>query len=534
MANRLHIYASSSLVALMVAAAPAHARTEITPWIELDQTVTADLKPGDEVLTYSSIAAGIDVTVESGRTQAQLSYNYEYRYGWGDKLGNDDVHSGLARVAHELVPGKVNIEAGALATRARSDNRGDAPAFLVGNEDNITQVYSVYAGPTFRHEVGPVEMNAAYRLGYTKVEDNAYTPAPGEPRVDGYDDSVAHLAMASVGMSPGALPFGWSVSGAWEREDAGQLDQRFESMGVRGDVVVPITRTVALVGGVGYEDIEASERAALLDAGGNPVVDGNGRFVTDPTSPRLASYDFDGIYWDVGAEWKPSSRTQLGVHVGKRYGSMSYTGGFSWATDDRSSLSLTVYDTVETFGQQLTDGLARLPTSFNSASNNLAPQFNSCTFGGDGGRGGCISPAFQGVSSSVFRTRGVTGYYGTTRGRMTAGLGIGYSERLYKTPVIAGAFTLDGIKDKSYFGQGNLGYQLGAHTGLDTSIFASKSQSGIAGSPDVFSTGITSGLYHNFGRRLSARAALGLYSYEIDGEAQNVTASGQVGMRYSF
>ena len=32
------------------------------------------------------------------------------------------------------------------------------------------------------------------------------------------------------------------------------------------------------VGGVGYEDIEASQRSALLTAGGDPVVDGNGRF----------------------------------------------------------------------------------------------------------------------------------------------------------------------------------------------------------------------------------------------------------------
>jgi hypothetical protein len=534
MAKTAHHFAGLGLLAFGLVAQPAFARTEVTPYLELDQTVTAELRGGNDVLTYSSAIAGVDVSVDSGRTKAQLSYQYEHRFAWDDNVADDSVHTGLARVTHELVSNKLDIEAGALATRARSDNRGAAPSLLVGNVSNVSQVYSVYGGPTYHDKVGAVDVNAGYRAGYTKVEDKGYVATPGQPNVDGYDDSVSHLAMASVGMEAGQLPFGWSVSGAWEREDAGQLDQRFESRGVRGDVVVPVTPTVAVVGGVGYEDIKASERAPLFDGTGNPIVDGNGRFTTNSASPRLASYDFDGLYWDVGAEWKPSDRTSLGVHVGRRYGSMSYTGAFAWNMDQNSSLQIGVYDQVETFGQQLSDGLARLPTSFNTGRNNLAPQFGGCVFGSGGGSGGCLSSAFQGVSSSVYRTRGVSGMYNYSRNRLSLGAGLGYAIRDYKTPVIAGAFTLDGIRDKAFYGQANMGYALTRNSGLDSSGYVSLSKSGIAGAPDVLSAGATTGYFYNFGRNLSARASMGLYSFDVDGLDPELNASGQVGVRYSF
>jgi len=539
MTNGLHRFTGISILALAIAggaASPAFARTEITPYLEVDQTVTAQLKgnSNDDVLTYTSAVAGVDVTIEQGKTTAQINYQYEHRFGWGKKLADEDVHTGLARVSHE-VTNSLNIEAGALAARAKQDSRGDAPSLLVGNVDNVSQVYSFYAGPTYHNTMAGVDVDAAYRLGYNMVEANDYIPPAGQPRLDSYDDSLSHLAMASVGMRPGELPIGWKVSAAYEREDAGQLDQRFESKGVRGDVTVPVSPTVALVGGVGYEKVEASERAPLI-AGGAPVVDAKGRYVTDPNSPRLSSYDFDGLYWDVGAEWRPSERTQLGVHVGRRYGSWSYTGGLSWAIDNASSLQISVYDDVQTFGQQLSDGLARIPTSFGTSRNGLSPQFGGCVFGGEGSdsTGGCLPTAFQGVNSSVYRTRGMTAMYNRSLNRASLGLGIGYEERKYQTPNIAGAFTLDGISDKAYFAQANMGYQLGRSAGIDSSVFMSYSQSGINGAPDVLSSGATAGLYKTFGRRLSARASLGLYSFDVDGLDSEINTAGQVGLRYSF
>jgi hypothetical protein len=525
----------SVAAALASIPAVAQARTEITPYLEISQGVDAQLRGGDDVLTYSSVGAGVDVTVTGERAQAQVNYRYEHRFGWGKRQGDDDIHSGVARANYQIVPRVLSIEAGALATRTRSDIRGAAPTVLTGRDDNITQVYSTYVGPTLKTHAGPVEVNAAYRLGYTAVKDNAFTPVAGQPVIGGYDDSISHYATVGAGMAPGGvLPFGWTVGAAFEREDTGELDQRFESKGVSGGVTVPITPTVALLGNVGYEDIQSSQRAALLDTAGNALVDGRGRFRVDPASPRVLGYDFEGVYWDVGVGWSPSRRTSLEAHVGRRYGSWSYTGSLTWQTSEQSAFQLGVYDEVQTFGQQLTDALATLPTSFNVRRNPLSQDFGGCVFSGGGnGAGGCLNPAFQSVNGAVFRSRGVSALYSASRGRWNAGVGLGYAQRTYRTRNVPGVVSLNGVRDESWFGEGNIGYKLDRDSSIDGAVSASYFNSGIAGAPNVLSTGATSSYNRNFGR-LSATAAVGLYSYAIDDQPGQLNASALLGMRYSF
>ena len=524
---------STSFLTLFVST-PALARVEVSPYLEVAQVLTADLTNGGDVVTYSSVAAGVDASVSNARTELQVNYRYERRFGYGDNVGAEDVHSGLARGAFKIVPNVLSFEAGALATRARVDNRGAAPAVLNGNVDNITQVYSVYAGPTLKTNVGPLQVGAAYRAGYTKVEGRSSALAAGQPRLDNFDSAVNHLVTASVGMESGQLPFGWTVSGAYEREDARQLDQRFESKGVRGDVVLPVTPALALVGGVGYEDIQSSQRAPLRDVGGAPVVDRNGRFVTDPASPRLLAYDQDGIYWDAGVLWKPSRRTSLEARVGRRYGSWSYTGSLAYQLSSATNIGISVYDDVQTFGQQLTNGLARLPTSFSTSRNPLAPQFNGCVFGtADAGAGGCLNDALSAVNSSIYRSRGVNGQISTRRGPLSAGLGLGYSRRTFSAPTGAG-FTVNGLSDQNYYAQGDIGYQIDDRSNVSGALYAGYFDSGIAGAGDVLSTGATGSYSRTFGRRLSATAAVGLYSSRIEGLEADLSAQALLGARYQF
>jgi hypothetical protein len=279
------------------------ARVEVVPYLEVQQVLVADLKDGGDVLTYSTVAAGVDASIATRRAEAQVSLRYERLIGYDDGVEDQDIITGLARGSVALSR-NFSLEAGGVAARTRVDGRGAAPTNLVGNPDNLTQVYSVYGGPTFTAQAGELSINAAYRAGYTKVESkNSLVLPVGQQRFDQFDDSVAQLATASVGMQPGTLPFGWAVSGSWEREDASQLDARFDGKYVRVDVTVPVTPTVALVGGVGYEDIEISERDALRDVNGNPIVGSNGRLLTDPNSPRLIAYQQDGF--GRGALWPP-------------------------------------------------------------------------------------------------------------------------------------------------------------------------------------------------------------------------------------
>jgi hypothetical protein len=514
----------------------ASARTEVHPYIEAAQVLDAQLMGKDELLTYSSLAAGVDVSLGEQRTTGQISYRYEHRFGWGKKLGNSDNHTGLARVSHQLVPEVVTIDAGAIATRSRDDIRGgDGNRFSSGST-NSSQVYSAYIGPTITTHAGPVELGASYRLGYTSVESSDFVPTAGQPRLDSFDHSLSHEATVSAGMSPGVLPFGWEVTGSYTREQTGQLEQRFEGKGVRGDITVPVTESLALLGGAGYEQVQSSQRAALFDAGGNEIFDAKGRVLTDPTSPRLIAYDFDGVYWDVGVGWHPSRRTSFEAHVGRRYDSWSYTGSLTWQASENSVFQIGAYDEVTTFGQQLGNNLASLPTNFDTNRNPLSRGFNGCTYSSGGGSaGGCFNSSLGSTSTAVYRGRGVSAQYAASTGRTSYGFGLGYSARRYKTPTIGGAaFSLNGVKDENWYVDGNMGYKIDQQSAIDTSVFANLYNSGIIGAPSVTSIGGSTSYQRSLGRHVSATAAVGAYTSRIEGQTTELNAQGQIGVRVGF
>lgn len=522
------------LLGLAVSGAQARERkADVAPYIEIQQVLVADLKDGSDVLTYTSVAAGVDGAIQSRNAEAQINVRYERRFSYQDNVGDDDIVSGLARGGVQVVPNLLSLEAGGLATRSRVDLRGEAPSNTVGNIDNVTQVYSVYAGPNLSTRVGTLDVNANYRLGYTKVEneDTGILP-PGQLPIDVFDDSISHSASASVGQQPGDLPFGWSVGGAWQREDASQLDQRYEDKYVRADVTVPVSPTFAVVGGIGYEDIEISERDAVRDINGDPVVDNNGRLVTDETSPRLLSYDQDGIIWDAGVLWRPSRRTSLEARVGQRYGSETYFGSFGYQPNQNTALNISVYDTVSGFGTLLNDNLASLSTSFSSSRNPLSGELNGCAFGQGGGL--CFNDVLQSAASSAFRARGVNGQYTYNHRGWEAGLGVGYVRRRFFASQLGSVAAVDGLVDENYYANLSIGRELDRYSRFDTNIYANLLDSGFAGAPNVLGLGANAAYYRQILPGLQGTAAVGVDSYEQEGFDSEITASALLGLRYDF
>jgi len=521
---------------MMIAVQPAAARdrkVEVAPYLEIEQVLVADLKDGTDVLTYTNVAAGIDASIATRAAEAQVNLRYERRFFYSDGLSDEDIVSGIARGAVQVVPNVLQLEAGALATRGRVDLRGEAPTNTVGNIDNVTQVYSVYAGPTLSTNVGALDVNANYRVGYTKVEaEDAGALPGGQQPVDVFDESVSHVAGVSVGMQPGDLPFGWSVSGGWEREDSNQLDNRYEGKYARADVTVPVTPTLAVVGGVGYEDIEISERDAVRDANGDPVTDANGRLVTDETSPRLLSYDEDGIIWDAGILWRPSRRTSLEARVGQRYGSTTYYGSLGYQPNENTALNVSVYDTVSGFGNLLNDSLAGLGTSFSSSRNPLSGELNSCAFGDSGAL--CFNDALQSASSSSFRARGVNAALSYNTGSWTTNLGAGYQRRRFFASQLGALPATDGLIDENYYAFLGIGKQIDQVSSFDANVYASLLDSGVPGAANVLGLGANAAYYRQILPGLSGTAAVGLDSFEQDGFDSELTASALLGLRYDF
>nr|WP_286207852.1 hypothetical protein [Hephaestia sp. MAHUQ-44] len=522
-------------MALLGAATPALAQhKEISPYIEISQVLTDNFTTGD-VLTYSQVAAGVDAAITTHNATAQVNYRYEHSFSWDKHTSDSDVHQGLARAAVG-VGQALTIEGGALATRARSDIRGAATGFDGPQVDNMTQVYAFYVGPRVATRAGPVDLTASYRLGYVKVDAPGFTGlGPDVPRLDAYDDSTSHSVLVSAGVRPGAVaPVGVTVSAGYEREDAGQLDQRYEDKYVRGDVLVPVSATVALTAGVGYEELQTSQKDALLDADGNPVIDGKGRFVTDPASPQRIAYRTDGIYWDAGVVWRPSPRTAFEAHVGRRYDSWVYFGSLSHAMSETSGLRVVVYDQVDTFGRQLRNGIAGLPTSFTTLRDQFSGAYTGCTFGTSGSEvGGCLNDVFQSISTASYRARGVDGVIYASKGPLRMGFGAGYAHRkLYAPNTPTGAVTY-GINDQSVYGQFFVQRALDANSSIEGNVFANWFDPGFVGAENIISTGTVGTYYRTFGR-LGATASLGLYTFDTKSTEAEVTGQALVGLRYQF
>lgn len=507
---------------------------EVRPYIEASQIVGAEISPGDEVVTYSQVAAGVDANVQGRNNGGSVSIRYEYNVGYGEAVDSDTV-SGVARGYATIVPQALTVEAGALAARTRVDGNGSSTLNPLLDEESDSRIYSAYAGPTVHTRAGDAEINANYRIGYTRVEaPDALQTAPGAEPIDVFDDSLVQSAAVHVATRPGApLPVGLGVGAGFVQEDVSNLDQRVRDMHVRGDVTVPVSHSLAVVGGVGYEDIEVSARDAVRDESGIPLVGSDGRLVTDTSEPRQIAYEASGLIWDVGVMWRPSTRTSLEAHVGRRYDSTSYYGSFSYAPNRRSSLNVSVYDSVSGFGNLLTTALANLPTEFTATRNPLTGDVAGCVASIEGDN--CLTGVLASIRSSVFRSRGVAASYGMDVGRFSTGFGAGYDRRKFIAAPGTILAAANGVVDESYYVTYYLSGELGRDAGFTANAYANYTDSGFDAAGDVLALGGSAAYSRRLIDGLSARAAVSLDHFDSDISDEDVTAaSALLGLRYDF
>ncbi|HEX8582916.1 MAG TPA: hypothetical protein VF680_00725 [Allosphingosinicella sp.] len=525
------------LAAASVNSAPA--RTRITPYLEIQQVLSADFNGGD-VLTYTGVGGGVDAQVTTRRVSATIAYNYQRRIAWEGGISDDDSHNGLAAIHVDAVPGVLGFDAGAMATQTHADPRIPVSGVRTVDDPNTAEVYSAYAGPTLNTHVGPLKVGAAYRIGYVHVDDHSLAggnlPA-GAPRVDRYSSSTVHNLTASVGQGPGeGLPIGWTVGGGYVREDMNRFDSQFEAAYIRGDVVYPVSPNIALTAGVGYEKGKGSQQDVVRGPGGVPVVGPGGIVVADPNAPRLLTYDTDGVIWDAGVIWKPSPRTELQARVGRRYGGTTFTGSLEHRINQSYAFSASVYDNVSSFGRLLVADLQGVPQGFDLRRSGLGSGIQSgggCIYGSDPTTGVCFDDALQSINNFNFRNRGISARLSGGRGPWGFGIGGGYNNRRYFAPP-GNDFVLRGVTDQSFNLSASASRKLSRDSGFDLSTYASWFDSGLAGSDAAFSTGVTGAYYQSlFTDRLQATASAGIYSTQ-SGPYDSTVGSVLFGLRYSF
>lgn len=508
-------------------------KVSLTPYIEAAQVATAELSPGHDVLTYTSIAVGLDANVQGHNTHAAASVRYERRIGYG-KSSDGDTISGVVRVATALVPHAVNFEVGALAARTRVEDNGSAVLGASTSTTSTSQIWSAFAGPTVHTHAGNVAVDGGYRIGYTKVgTSDAFVRTPGGPPADLFDHSVVQDAEVHAGTKAGTvLPVGIGAGAGFFQEDVSNLDQRVRDFHARLDATLPAAIDVQLVGGVGYEDVEISSRDALRDSSGNPVIGANGRYVTDSSGPRIMAYDTSGLIWDAGVMWRPSRRTSLEAYIGRRYGSTSVWGSFTYAPNSRSSVSISVFDNVAGFGGQLNKALAGLPTDFEASYNPLTGALNGCVVTLE--KGGCLNGALGSLRSATFRARGVTATYGIDFGKVQAGIGAGYTRRTFIAAPGTVLASANGVVDENTWLTGYVNLRLDSRSHLSTNAFIDWYKSGFVLADDTSAVGVSTTYGRMISSHLTATAALGLDGISRQSQPDTWDASALLGLRYTF
>ena len=512
-------------------------RPVIQPYIEASQVVLAELSPGDDTVTYTQLAAGVDASIQGRNNGGSVSLRYERNIGYGDAAVDSDTVTGIARGYASVVPQVLQVEAGALAARTNIGSSGASTLNSIEGvgEDSESEIYSVYAGPTLSTKVGDAHVAANYRFGYNRVDGPDIVPVDGAGQpVDIFDESTVHSASANVALKAGeVLPVGVGVGGGFYQEDISNLDQRVRDVYARADVTVPVSPSVALVGGVGYEDVEVSSRDVARNAAGDPIVDSSGRFVTDESSQRQIAFETDGLIWDVGVVWRPSRRTAFEAHYGKRYDSDTYYGSFAYAPDARSSLNVSVYDGLVGFGGQLTNSLAAVSTDFTAGRNPLTGDFNGCTSGSDGAA--CLGGALGSVRSAVFRSRGIAASYARQIGRMNAGIGLGYDRRKFVAAEGTILAVANGLTDENYYATVFIDGEINRNAGFGANAYVNYIDNGTGLAGDATVLGAAASYRQNLWQGLSARAAVAVDHLDSEFAAEDLTtASALVGLRYDF
>jgi len=521
-------------LAVMAAVTPAHgqtrARTSIQPYLEANAVVSTALGDDAETVTYAAIAAGVDGVIQTRRVRGQASYRYERRFELGGDLGDADVHSGLAAVQANLTR-NLALEGAALATRTRLDRPGPLPGLNGVADDGLGQVFAVTAGPTVSGRAGPVALNASYRLSYVAVSDgDDRLTTPGLVSRRGYDDAVSHSLTASAGMAPGRLPFGWTVGAGYAREDADELDRRFEATYVRGDIVVPVSPRFAVTAGVGYENITGRQRDFLRDPSGLPLLR-DGELVEAP-GPRREAYDIDGLIYDGGFIWRPTSRTELQLRAGRRYGGTSVTGSLSHQIDSVSGITASIYDGVSTFGRLLVADLEGVPTDFRLGRNRLIGGGGGCVFGGEPGSGVCFDRALNSLAGANFRIRGGNVTYSRSRGPWSFGAGATYNRRDYLSPEGGEDFLFENVEEQSASVQALLTRRLDRRSSLDFDAYVQWFETDLV-AEDNWGLGATATYARAISERLSGQASLALFNSSFGDESETFL-SALIGLRYVF
>lgn len=313
--------------------------TEVTPYVEgtVSYSDNINLAPDgfEEDETILTATAGVDVDIRSERLSGRLGYAASYDTYLNNTNQDGFRHNLNTGWSASVVPNLLSVDFGAGVSEAYISSDDRFSGNPVANADNRSRAYFGYISPSLRRNVG----------GWANAELR-YT-LRGEAYDDDIDGGLSHTVMAGLSSDPRKFRrFGWTAATEFERYNPESNDEDLDRWTSYVSVDVPVSRTLALTGNVGYDHFSEN--------------------VTD---------DFAGVYGNAGIRFQPSERLSSQAFVGYRYGGMDYGAAVSYAAQRNLAINLAARRGVQ-FSNFDDDELQAALTGNNGAiQGNLNPTF---------------------------------------------------------------------------------------------------------------------------------------------------------------
>lgn len=301
----------------------------VTPSLEISETYTdnVELSSIDRESDFiTRISPGINVVGKSARLDVNVNYVANYLIFARSDEETDLRHNLNAGIVSELIEDWVYLD-GRASINQQFIDRGGA---ISANEDNVTDnrqtVQSYSISPSIRRRLGSfADARLAYYFSYVK------TGQPENPLVaplDVLEDTKSHRVNLNLDSGSRFQRLRWGTSVDYRKENRASASS-FEDMNYRFYGDYSVNRWLALVGSVGYEDID------------------------DNTLSR----DRGGFVWDAGVRLTPGPKSEVTIRGGRRYGDTNWSMHGVYRLSERSMFNIGYSEEITTSSRVLTDQL---------------------------------------------------------------------------------------------------------------------------------------------------------------------------------
>jgi uncharacterized protein (PEP-CTERM system associated) len=316
--------ARTSALALALAPASSWAgEWTIVPGISLTEAFTdnSTLATGNQDRNSewaTTVSPAISIRGEGARLSGLLDYSLDATHYKNDTFG-DSLRNNLTANGHaELWEDSLFLDAqGSISRRVISSAQASSTS-TIGQENNRTTVGAFNVTPSYRHHFGTwadAELRADYRQVSTTSDEISDT-STFEQRIT-----------ANTGREFGRLQAGIEAVNSKTAREGRFPALKFQTVDTTYSYA--LTRQVAMLWGVGYEDYE------------------------DPTLRDAPS----GVTWNVGTALTPDSRTSVRFTGGERYGETNFSLDASYQVSARTTLTAGFIERIQTNQQQINEDL---------------------------------------------------------------------------------------------------------------------------------------------------------------------------------